>query len=358
MSNLKSILLMAANPKGTKSLRVQEEERDIKNRLRLAGYGKVPIHSIGATRVSDIQQAMADFNPQIVHFSGHGAGVDGLVFEDVNGQELLVSSDGLADLFRLFSTKGLDCVVLNACHTRSQAEAISKHIDYVIGTNQSIKDKAAIAFAVGFYTGLGAGEPIEFAFDMGCNAIKLAIREPQPMPVLYHQGKSIKEVQSNSEKKDDSPNSEQGSLIELEKVVLQFVEQASRTGQHPIRSEEVKDSLRKTHSHSQYEVDSCIQKLLQKRELIRGLAGQLSLTDIGRLRLKKNDNISPRDRAFMLLKVMSRPKFQEVIFRFKAESYISANKTQAEQAMEIVNYSIEKEGESLIELLDLIVEIL
>jgi hypothetical protein len=46
---LKSILLLAANPKGTVSLRLQEEEREIKERLRLAGYGKVPINSSGAT---------------------------------------------------------------------------------------------------------------------------------------------------------------------------------------------------------------------------------------------------------------------------------------------------------------------
>jgi CHAT domain len=356
MSNLKSILLMAANPKGTRSLRVQEEERDIKERLRIAGYDKVPINSIGATRVRDIQQAMTDFQPQIVHFSGHGAGAGGLVFEDVDGQELLVSSDGLADLFRLFSTEGLECVVLNACHTRSQAEAISKHIDYVIGTNQSIKDKAAIEFAIGFYTGLGAGKTIEFAFDMGCTAIKLAIKEPQPMPGLYHQGKLIKAVGNAPNREDDPPNSEQINLTELEKIVLQFVEQASQKGQHPMRSEEVKDALRKT--HTQDEVDFSIQKLLQKRELIRGLAGQISLTDIGRLRLKKKDDINPRDRAFMLLKIMSRPKFQEVIFRYKIENYVSTNKSQVEQATEIVNYAIEKEGEFLVGLLDLIVEIL
>ncbi|MEM8809808.1 MAG: hypothetical protein AAGF01_27625, partial [Cyanobacteria bacterium P01_G01_bin.38] len=93
----KSILLLAANPKGTKGLRLQEEERDIKERLRLAGYGRTPINSTGATRARDIQQAMLDFKPQIVHFSGHGAGQDGLVFEDATGQEKLVASAALAD---------------------------------------------------------------------------------------------------------------------------------------------------------------------------------------------------------------------------------------------------------------------
>ena len=53
-ATLKSILLLASNPKGIASLRLQEEEREIKERLRLAGYGKVPINSTGATRTRDI----------------------------------------------------------------------------------------------------------------------------------------------------------------------------------------------------------------------------------------------------------------------------------------------------------------
>jgi CHAT domain-containing protein len=171
---LKSILLLAANPKGTVSLRLQEEEREIKERLRLAGYGKVPISSTGATRPKDIQQAMLDFKPQIVHFTGHGAGQDGLVVEDVSGKLKLVDSEALANLFKLFSNH-VECVVLNACYSKFQAEAIAQHIDYVIGMSQSIGDSAAIAFAIGFYTALGAGESIEFAYELGCNAIQLQL---------------------------------------------------------------------------------------------------------------------------------------------------------------------------------------
>lgn len=186
----KSILLLAANPKGTKGLRLQEEERDIKERLRLAGYGRTPINSTGATRARDIQQAMLDFKPQIVHFSGHGAGQDGLVFEDATGQEKLVASAALADLFRIYS-KRVECVVLNACYTKPQAEAIARHIEYVIGMSQEIGDQAAIEFAVGFYAALGAGEPIEFAYELGCNAIRLEGISEYLTPVIYKQGQLL-----------------------------------------------------------------------------------------------------------------------------------------------------------------------
>lgn len=189
----KSILFLAANPRGTTSLRLQEEEREIKDRLRQAGYGKVPINSTGATRTRDIQQAMLDFKPQIVHFSGHGAGQEGLVFEDVTGQAKLVDSEALADLFRLFSSN-VKCVVLNACYSKFQAEAIARHINYVVGMEQAIGDRAAVEFAVGFYTAVGAGESFEFGYQLGCNAIRIEGIPEHLTPTLFNKkalGKSI-----------------------------------------------------------------------------------------------------------------------------------------------------------------------
>jgi hypothetical protein len=119
-----------------------------------------------------------------VHFSGHGSGQDGLVFEDVTGQSKLIDSEALANLFKLFSSR-VECVVLNACYSELQAKEISKHIDYVIGMSQSIGDRAAIEFAIGFYTALGGGESVEFAYKLGCNAIQLEGIAEHLTPVLY-----------------------------------------------------------------------------------------------------------------------------------------------------------------------------
>jgi hypothetical protein len=186
---MKSILLLAANPKGTKSLRLQEEEREIKERLRLAGYGKIPINSSGATRPRDIQQAMLDCKPQVVHFSGHGAGKEGLVFEDGTGQEKLVDSEALANLFRLFTRQyPIECVVLNACYSEVQAQAIARHVDYVIGMSQAIGDQAAIEFSVGFYNAVGAGESFKFAYELGCLAIQLEGISEYLTPILWEKG--------------------------------------------------------------------------------------------------------------------------------------------------------------------------
>ena len=44
----------------------------------------------------------------------------------------------------------IECVVLNACYSEVQADAIALHVPYLIGMNQAIGDSAAREFAVGF----------------------------------------------------------------------------------------------------------------------------------------------------------------------------------------------------------------
>ncbi len=168
------ILILAANPKGTCRLRLDEELREIKNGLRRASRREqFLIESAEAVRNRDIHRAIIDFEPQIVHFSGHGAQEKGLVLEDETGQEKLVDAEALAGLFELFA-EHVECVLLNACYSEIQAQAIAQHIDYVIGMNNEIGDKAAIEFAVGFYDALGAGKSVEYAHKLGCKLIGVA----------------------------------------------------------------------------------------------------------------------------------------------------------------------------------------
>jgi hypothetical protein len=72
----------------------------------------------------------------------------------------------------LFQGK-IECVLLNACYSQAQAEAIHQHIDYVVGMNQAIEDEAAIKFAIGFYDALFAGRPYEECFKFGCASLDL-----------------------------------------------------------------------------------------------------------------------------------------------------------------------------------------
>jgi CHAT domain len=181
---VQTILILTANPKDTSRLRLEQEVRDIEEGLQRAkNRDQFVVKSMFAVRPRDIQRAMLDINPSIVHFSGHGTGDEGLVFEDETGSAKLVDGEALAGLFALFAEQ-VECVVLNGCYSEVQAEAIAQHINYVIGMKQAIGDKAAIEFAVGFYDALGAGRTVEFAHKLGCVAIRLAGVPEQLTPVL------------------------------------------------------------------------------------------------------------------------------------------------------------------------------
>jgi hypothetical protein len=172
-TSVKTILILAANPKNTSPLRLGEEVREIDAGLQRAKKRELfDLKQRWAVRVQEVYQSLLDFKPQIVHFSGHGLGDDGLALEDETGNVRLVDTDAMAKLFELFASH-IECVVLNACYSEVQAKAIVKHIPYVIGMNKAIGDKAAIKFATGFYNALGAGESVEFAYKLGCNVIQL-----------------------------------------------------------------------------------------------------------------------------------------------------------------------------------------
>ena len=181
------ILFLAANPRDSGRLRLDQELRDVAEGLQRAQKrDQFKLEQRLAVRPRDIQRAILDISPQIIHFSGHGTGEQGLIFEDEIGNTKLVSGDALAGLFELFADQ-INCVVLNGCYSEVQAKVIAQHIPYVIGMNQAIGDKPAIEFSVGFYDALGAGRSIEFAYKLGCTAIRMAGIAEHLTPVLLKQ---------------------------------------------------------------------------------------------------------------------------------------------------------------------------
>lgn len=181
------ILILAANPKDTSPLRLDEEVREIGEGVRRAKHREqFNIEQRWAVRIRDLRRALLDAEPSVVHFSGHGD-TEGLVLEDDSGRAQLLSKEALSGLFKLFSNQ-VECVLLNACYSAVQAEAITQHIPYAIGMKKEIGDHAAIEFAVGFYDAIGAGRSVEEAYEFGCNAI-LSEGIPEYLtPVLHRRG--------------------------------------------------------------------------------------------------------------------------------------------------------------------------
>lgn len=160
-----TILIFAANPTDQPQLRLDYEVREIYRGLRNSRK-RFALQQLWAPTRQDLWQALLDYKPAYVHFCGHGTGTSGIVLEDQ-----LVDAEALANLFGLFPPR---CVVLNACFSSTQAHAIVKHVDYVVGMSEAIGDDAAIEFSAAFYEALGAGEAVEVAFGLGRTAIQLA----------------------------------------------------------------------------------------------------------------------------------------------------------------------------------------
>ncbi|WP_337907093.1 ATP-binding protein [Iningainema tapete] len=181
-NHIKTILILAANPTSTSRLRLDEEVREIDEGLRRANKREeFKLEQKWAVRSRDFYRAMLDYQPQIVHFCRHGAGEDGIVLDDETGQPALISAEALGSMFKLFATKGVNCVFLNACYSQVQAEAISQHVNYVIGMNSTVGDKAAVAFAVAFYDAIAAGEEVEFAYELGCSQMIGFLEQQTPV---------------------------------------------------------------------------------------------------------------------------------------------------------------------------------
>ncbi len=184
-----SVLFLSADPTNASRLRLSEEFREIDEQLRLSklrDYFKLELPKL-SIRPKDISGALLNTQPQIVHFSGHGTSKGALCFENETGQIHIVRPDAMAALFEQFANQ-VNCVLLNACYSKTQVEAISKHINYVIGMKGAIEDKAAIAFAIGFYQALGAGRTIEEAYNLGCVQIRLQGIPEHLSPILIKKG--------------------------------------------------------------------------------------------------------------------------------------------------------------------------
>jgi hypothetical protein len=183
-ADVTTILFLSSDPTNEARLRLGEEVREIQQRLQLARLRDTfRLETRMSVRPADISQALLDMQPRILHFSGHGSAAGELCFADELGKTKPVSPDALSSLFQQFSST-LNCVVLNACYSKIQADAIAKHIGYVVGMNQAIGDKAAIAFAVGFYQAIGGGRSIEEAYQLGRVQIALHGIPEELTPVL------------------------------------------------------------------------------------------------------------------------------------------------------------------------------
>lgn len=167
------VLFLSADPGSTGArLRLDVEVRTVTEAIRKARErDSLEFVSEWAVRAGDLQHALLWHKPAVVHFSGHGTGTDGIFLEDGQGNARAVSKEALAGLFTILR-RSIRVVVLNACETQPTVEAFRSVVDYTVGMNTIISDRAAICFAEGFYGALAFGMGVEDAFALGVNRLR------------------------------------------------------------------------------------------------------------------------------------------------------------------------------------------
>jgi hypothetical protein len=164
------VLLVCANPRGTDPLRTAEEDRTLRESLRLSpNRDSIEVETLNAATIDDLRRALLRKTFDIVHFSGHGTQT-GLVFEDETGKLMVPHSNALADLLERRNVK---VAVLNACYSLAVGRLSAIGLEYTVASTGSISDPGAIEFTRGFYDALGAGTSVPDAYAEGLSAAQL-----------------------------------------------------------------------------------------------------------------------------------------------------------------------------------------
>ena len=182
------VLFVAADPfRDLARLELEDEMRAIRRALAQGkAHDTLELEACFGTRTRDLQLALLEYQPQIVHFSGHGDG-DGVIYlSDAAGRPAAVGKAALARLFDLLESE-VRVVVLNACFSRPQAQAIADVVGCAIGTRGQISDAAAITFGAAFYGAIASGQSVQAAYDQGCAVVRLDKKARNEIPQLLVQ---------------------------------------------------------------------------------------------------------------------------------------------------------------------------
>ena len=184
------ILALQANPRKSTVLRLAEEARQIRERL-LAHAPSTDLIVAGAVRPGDLTALIHNYQPDVVHFSGHGTESGDLVLEDGGKRGRAISPELLAAAFTHLAP-GVRCVLLNSCFSSVQAKAIANMGPCVIGMRSTISDPAAISFAAAFYRGLAIGKSVREAMGLAVYETKLAgLRDELNPELVVRKGRKV-----------------------------------------------------------------------------------------------------------------------------------------------------------------------
>jgi hypothetical protein len=186
------ILGVVSSPRGLPPLDVAKEQDQMARTLsRPAGQGLIELSWAPSATWADIQDLLLDGDWHVLHFIGHGdfdsARDEGmLALEREDGSMDLVSASRLVDLLRQARPMPR-LVVLNSCSgattgttdlfSGTAAALVRGGVSAVVAMQYAISDRAAAAFARGFYAAIVRGRGGRRLQRPGCH---LGHRRPDP----------------------------------------------------------------------------------------------------------------------------------------------------------------------------------
>jgi hypothetical protein len=189
------ILMVSADPTDLDQLQLSQEERALRKAVQGTPFRtSFEIYTKSSCSVDEINEALNEYKPSILHFSGHGS-ASGLYFRNSAGQSEKVRVDDLARVCR--NHPSLRAVILNACYSNDHAECVRREVDYVITMEKKVMDKDAIRFTSQFYKALGYEGSIEGAFSQAIDAVKMQSHKLQPKILRKDEGRELSILESS-----------------------------------------------------------------------------------------------------------------------------------------------------------------
>jgi hypothetical protein len=180
-----AVNLLSDDRSSASDLALEQEYTAIQRELLLTRHRDFELVHARAVTIDDIMRLLIEQEPLVLHFAGHGApgvrrdagsrvpsrdigtvtedSASGIYLRDEHDRPQLVSIRALTTMIKS-AAPAVQVVVLNACHTDTQAEALCNVVDCVISMAGAVGDSAARSFSAALYRGLGNRRSLGNAF--------------------------------------------------------------------------------------------------------------------------------------------------------------------------------------------------
>lgn len=166
------VLFLGANVRGT-LVDFGNELMAVRNEVhKIPGGHDIEFDVWPAVTLDEMKRQISRSLWDIVHFCGAGV-PDGMLVGKYDEPTLVP----VAPLANLFATLGkylarergerpVKVVILNACHSLAQAQALQPHVPCVIGVDGLVSQQTTVTFAQWFYRGIADAKNVKAAFDI------------------------------------------------------------------------------------------------------------------------------------------------------------------------------------------------